>query len=506
MGSYAISLNARILPIRAGKPVAILGTEKARELGIMPLDRIEIFNPREKKRCVAIVDVTKTFVSDKEIGLFEDLWEDLKVIDNEPLSVRAIERPKSVDYIKKKILGENLTEAEIRSIVNDIDKNRISDIEAGAFLSAVYIHGYNMEETIAMTKAIIENGKTINFGVSPIVDKHSIGGTNGRATMVIVPIVAASGIYIPKTSSRSITSAAGTADAMEVLANVCLSDVEIKEITKKIGGVIAWGGALNLAPVDEKIISIEYPLSLNPQGQIIASVLAKKASVGSQYVVIDIPIGKGLKIENKGDAEIMAGKFIEVGKKLGMHIEVVITDGNQPCGPAFGPALEAKHAMEILEGKRFDNLAQKSCELAGVLFELTGRSKRGKGTELAKKILQSGKALKKMKEIIKAQKGTIFKSSEIELANYKADVISKKDGVVSHINIRRLTNIARVAGAPYNKKSGVLLNVESGTRIRKGTKLYQIYAENESKLKAAVKEACADNGIELGKIIIKKIE
>ncbi|MEM4662827.1 MAG: AMP phosphorylase [Candidatus Diapherotrites archaeon] len=506
MDGYALNLNARLLPIIAGKPVAIVNSETARELGIMPLDRLEIINPKKRKRCIAIVDIARSFVNRNEIGLFEELWEELKVTENETLLVKPAERPKSVDYIKKKVLGANLTEAEIKQIIKDIDQNKISDIEAGAFISAVYINGYNMDETIAVTKAIIENGKRIKFGFGPIVDKHSIGGTNGRATMIIVPIVAAAGLYIPKTSSRSITSAAGTADAMEVLANVCLSDKEIKEITKKVGGIIAWGGALNLAPVDEKIIKIEYPLSLNPQGQIIASVLAKKASVGSQYVVIDIPIGKGLKIESKADAEIMAGRFIEVGRRLGMHIEAVITDGSQPGGPAFGPALEAKHALEILEGKRFDNLAQKSCELAGVLLEMTGKAKKGKGTDLAKKILRSGKALRKMKEIIKAQNGSIFRSNDIEYADYKADIISKKEGEISHIDIRRVTNIARTAGAPYNKKAGVLLAVEVGDRVKKGTLLYQIFAENKSKLMAAVKEASQDNGIELGRIIIKKIE
>jgi len=505
MDGYALRLTAKILPIRAGKPVAMVHADTARELGVMPLDRIEITNPESKKRVIAIVDIAKKFVSSSEIGLFEELCEELKIDEKKVLYVRAAERPQSVDYIKKKILGISLNEKEIKTIVDDIDQNRLSDIEAGAFISAVYVHGYNMAETIAMTKAMIEKSNCIKFEISPIVDKHSIGGTNGRATMIIVPIVAAAGLYIPKTSSRSITSAAGTADSMEVLANVCLSAEEIKEITEDIGGVIAWGGALNLVSVDEKIIKIEYPLSLNPQGQIIASVLAKKATVGSQYVVIDIPIGQGLKIENKADAEIMAGKFIEVGKKLGMHIEAVLTDGNQPSGPAFGPALEARHAMQILEGKCFDNLAQKSCELAGVLFELTGKAKQGKGTELAKKILESGKALKKMKQIIKAQHGSILHSDEIELAKYKASIISKKDGAIARIDIRRLTSIARFAGAPYDKKAGVLLCVSVGDRVKKGTKLYEIFAENKGKLDAAIKEAMANNGIELGQIILKKL-
>jgi AMP phosphorylase len=505
MDGFTLSLNARVLPIKAGKPIAILHEDVARELGIMPLDRVEIKNPKTKKSLIAIIDVTHSLVSREEIGLFEDISHELKVKESCILKVRAVERPKSVEYIKKKILGKALTAAEIRTIVKDLDQNRLSDVEAGAFMSAVYIRGYNMAETVAMTKALIENGKRIRFDVEPIVDKHSIGGINGRATMVIVPIVASAGLYIPKTSSRSITSAAGTADAMEVLANVCLQPEEIKEITERIGGVIAWGGALNLAPVDEKIIKIEYPLSLNPQGQIIASVLAKKASVGSQYVVVDIPLGKGLKIENKDEAEILAGKFLAVGKKLGIHIEAVITDGTQPSGPAFGPALEARHVMRILEGKCFDTLAQKSCELSGVLFELVGKAKPGKGFGLAKKILESGRALRKMKQIIKAQQGNIFSSKDIELAHYKASVCAKREGEIARIDVRRLTNIARAAGAPYDKKAGVLLHVDVGDNIKKGALLYEIFAENKRKLASAVKETKRNDGVELSRIIIKKI-
>lgn len=505
MDGFTITLAAKPLPIRAGKLIAIIHEDVARQLGIFPLDRIEIKNPETKKKVVAIVDVTNSMVSNKELGLFEDTINELRVRDSHTLEVRAVERPKSVEYIKKKISGKALTEAEIKTIVADLDQNRLSDVEVGAFMSAVYIHGYNMAETVAMTKALVENGKRIRFDVSPVVDKHSIGGINGRATMVIVPMVASAGLYMPKTSSRSITSAAGTADAMEVLADVCLDVEQIREITEKVGAVICWGGALNLAPVDEKIIKVEYPLSLNPQGQIIASVLAKKASVSSKYIVIDIPVGPGLKIEDNKQGELLAEKFIAVGRRLGMRIEAVLTDGSQPSGPAFGPALEAKHAMQILEGKRFDSLAQKSCELAGVLFELVGKAKRGQGFDYAKKILKSGKPLKKMKQIIKAQNGHISSSRQIKPAPYKEEIIAKREGEIARIDVRRLIHIARLAGAPYDKKAGVLLNVEPADNVAKGDIFYTIFAENKRKLALAVREARRSPSIKLSKIILKKI-
>lgn len=505
MDGFSLKVFAKLLPVTADKPIAVIHSETARELGVMPLDRIMITDPKTKKSSIAIIDITDSLVSEKEIGLFKDVQKAIKTKDASELCVTAVERPKSVDFIKNKILGQPLKTSEIKEIVKDLDQNRLSDVEAGAFMSAVYIHGYNMQETLAMARALLKNGKRVTFDVKPIVDKHSIGGINGRATMVIVPIVAAAGLYFPKNSSRSITSAAGTADSMEVLANVALDIEEIKKITKKTGAVISWGGALNLAPVDEKIIKIEYPLSLNPQGQIIASVLAKKASVSSSHVVIDLPIGNGLKLSSKEEAEILAEKFIEIGSKLGMKIEAVVTDGNKPSGPAFGPALEAKHALQVLEGKTFDELAQKSCELSGVLLEMTGKAKEGEGFETARKILRAGKANKKMKEIIKAQQGKIFKSEKITHAEFKAEIKSRKEGEIMRIDIKRLTLIARAAGAPYDKKAGVLLKKETGKRIKKHETIYEIHAENKRKLENALKLAKQANGIELSRIILKKI-
>jgi len=333
-----------------------------------------------------------------------------------------------------------------------------------------------------------------------------VGGTNGRATMIIVPIVASSGLLIPKTSSRSITSAAGTADAMEVLANVSLPMGKIKSITEKIGGVIAWGGAVDLAPADDKIIKIEHPLSLDPEGQVIASVLAKKASVGSKFVVIDLPVGRYVKIKDKDQAIRMAKKFVQVGKEIGITVEAIITNGEEPSGQAFGSALEAKYALEVLEGKRFDNLAQKSCEIAGVIFEMSGKAKPGKGYEMAKNILQSKKALSKMQEIIKAQGGKITTSDQVKLSSLKKEFKAGNNGVIEEINIREVTKIARIAGAPANKTAGIMLHKLAGEKVYDGEPLMTIYAENPEKLKIAEEYAYANMPFKFKRIILQTIK
>ncbi|MBT4870104.1 MAG: AMP phosphorylase [Candidatus Diapherotrites archaeon] len=505
MSDYSQDLKVKLFPVSTGKFVCVLNEIDAKEFGVFAGDRVEIENKRTKKRCVVIIDVTKDFVKEDSIGLFQEVTKSINANTNDKVNVKPTGRLDSVDLIKKKLNGEKLSSEELKTIVKDIADSRLSDIEASAFMAAVYMKGFDLEETTSMTKALIGNGKKINFAVKPIVDKHSIGGVNGRATMIIVPIVASAGLYIPKTSSRSITSAAGTADAMEILAPIDLSFDKIKSITKKIGGVITWGGAVDLAPADDKIIKIRHPLALDPEGMLIASVLAKKASVGSKYVVIDIPVGENVKIKDKKKALAMAKKFVEVGKENGMEIEAVVTNGDEPSGLAFGPALETKYAMEILEGIRFDNLAQKSCELAGALFELAGVSRRGQGFHKALEILESGQALKKMKEIIKAQGGKVNSSNQIILSGMNKVVKSTEEGVISKANVKALTTIARTAGAPANKLAGLMLHKIEGDKVKKGEVLFTIYAENEIKLASAYNYAMENNPFTFKKIILSTV-
>ncbi len=502
--SYCQRLKVKTVDIVAGKLIAILNEGMAKDLGIASFERAELMNPKNGKSIHVVIDYTDSLAEKFEIAVFRDVRKALDTKDGEILEVCAVGKPKSVEFIKKKMDGKKLSNSEILEIVRDIASNRLSEIETSAFVSGVYIRGMDIDETVAMTKALIGDGEKIDFGKKIVVDKHSVGGTNGRATMIIVPIIAAAGYAMPKTSSRSITSASGTADAMEVLADVSLSIEQIKNAVRKTNACIAWGGAVELAPADDKIIKIEHPLSLDPEGQVIASVMAKKASVGAKYVVIDLPIGQYVKVKNREDGERMALKFIEVGHQLGMKIEVVLTNGEEPSGRAFGPALEARYAMEILERKFFDNLAQKSVELAGALLELIGDSPKGQGFNKALNILESGKALEKMKEIITAQNGKILSSEQIGYAQFKRDVLSMHSGEISVIKVGMLNTVGRMAGAPADKKAGLYLHVEEGSKISKGTPLFTIYSENKIKLEAAYKFAVNSQIIEMEKIILQK--
>jgi len=496
--------KVRIYEIETGKPIVVLNEEDTAELGIHISDRIKIH--KGSNAVTAIVDTTTSFVKPGEIAIFKDVKDALDVKEKDIVEIKPTTRPKSIEFIKKKLRGEPLHGHEIRSIIYDIVENNLSDIELSSLVTASYINGYNMDEVVALTQAMVESGEYYDFGDNT-VDKHCIGGVAGnRTTMVLVPIVAAAGLTIPKTSSRAITSPAGTADTMEFLADVDFTIEEVKDIVSKAGGCIVWGGSVNLAPADDKIIRVEYPLSIDPEGQVLASVMAKKKSVDSDYLVIDIPVGEGAKIEDMGKANTLASKFIELGNRLDIKTECLVTEGSAPIGWGIGPALEARDVLDVLDGGGPPDLASKSTDLAGVLLELAGSVKKGEGKGVADRILSSGKAKKKMAEIIEAQGGDPkVRSSDILLGDKIFVVESGSKGRVKHIDNKLISKVARAAGAPRDKSSGVFLHVGVGDSVRVGDSLYTIYSASEDKLDEAVRLTEQLVPVRVGGVILKSV-
>jgi AMP phosphorylase len=268
-----------------------------------------------------------------------------------------------------------------------------------------------------------------------------------------------------------------------------------------------WGGALQLASADDKLIKIRHPLSLDPRGVLLASILAKKKSVGAEYVVIDIPIGNGVKIANQADAKVLAQEFITIGKRLGMKIDVLITDGSEPIGAGIGPALECADVLSVLNGQGPDNLREKSCMLAGDLLERTGKARKGRGKQIAEQLLQSGKALAKFQEIVELQGGSAkIRANDLPSAKYKYTVTADADGRIYHIDNRLMSKVARAAGAPNDKASGVLLLGGRGDKVKKGDPLFEIHANSELCLDFAIKALEGWNGVELEKTVFSKVD
>jgi AMP phosphorylase len=337
-----------------------------------------------------------------------------------------------------------------------------------------------------MSKAMVETGKKIDFGKTPILDKHSIGGIPGdKTSILVVPIIAAAGYTIPKTSSRAITSPAGTADRVETLCPVNLTIKEIRETVRRTNGCLVWGGSLELAPADDLFIKVEYPLGIDPM--LLPSIMSKKKAIGATHVAIDIPTGGGAKIKTRTEAYLLASDFVELGKRLGMTIQCAMTFGEQPVGCAIGPALEACEALKTLQGDGPPDLIDKTTTLAGMLFEMVG-DKNGK--HKAETILKSGRAEQKLRQIIETQGGNPkVKPEEIPVGNETAEVKAQQSGRTLWISTESLVQIAREAGAPKEKGAGVVLKAKLGDAVRKGSILYQIWAERPGKLQSALELA-----------------
>ena len=482
--------TVRKIDLNTGKYEIIINIDDARDLSLNREDRVKVVG--EKKTVTAKINVTDTLIEKGTVGIFGKIIGVLELEDGDVVKLIPTSKPNSIEYIRKKMDGLELSKPELYSIIKDLVSGSISDIELTAYVVACYTKGMSVDETENLTKAIIDTGDIIEFNKGPVYDFHSIGGLPGnKVTLLVVPIVAAGGLLIPKTCSRAISSACGTADILETIANVQLSLEDIRRIAEEVGGVIAWGGAVNIAPADDLIIQVEYPLAIDPYPQVIASIMAKKKAGGAQYLLIDIPMGPKTKVEEEETARRYVNDFIEIGRRIGIKVECTVTFGGQPVGAAIGPALEVKEALEALEGKKVrTSLIEKGTALAGLLLEAGGIAPPGSGKAKALELIKSGKALAKFRDIVKLQGGNFEITSEtVPLGKYTHDVLSEKDGYVDSIDNKSVVKVVRAAGAPKDKGAGMWLYEKKGYKITKGQKLYTIYSDSQRKLAEAVRVA-----------------
>lgn len=491
-----MQLKAELLSIEAGGPLIVVMHKKdADDLGVISSDRLFIrYNDRH---VICIINISTEGESGR-LGIYGEVKERLEVSEGDTVYVEPARRPESLDYIQEKINGLRLAQWKIQRIVGDVVERHLSDIELAAFVTALHIHGVSMEEVEALSRTMVWSGKQIDFGRSPILDKHSIGGVPGdKTTLVVTPIIAAAGYIIPKSSSRAITSPAGTADRMEALAPVDIPFDQIIKIVNEVGACIVWGGSIDLAPADDLFIRVEYPLSIDPL--LLPSIISKKKAMGSTHIVVDIPVGVSAKIKTLNEAERLASDFIELGARFDMNIECAITEGSQPIGYNIGPILEAREAIETLYGKGPHELVNKASNLAGILLEMVGQKN---GRQSALNLIKNGQALEKMRQIIEAQGGdSSIKPDDLIPGDFNYDLLSPKDGKVLGYNNRDLVRIARAAGTPNDKGAGIQLFAKTGDSIQQDEPLFRIYAEKKTKLENAIRHLQDTRPIDVGEKI-----
>ncbi len=469
--------------------------------GFQALSKVEIRTNGHRILATLNVVDDPAIVGCTEVGLSEDAFAQLAVQDATQAFISQAEPPASIAALHRKMAGERLAREDYAGIVRDIAQLRYSKIELTAFVVATSRGELDREEVYFLTDAMVASGQRMDWHDPLVVDKHCIGGIPGnRTSMLVVPIVAAYGMLFPKTSSRAITSPAGTADTMEVLAEVELPLDKLSELVRQHHGCLAWGGTASLSPADDVLISVERPLALDSPGQMVASILSKKIAAGATHLVLDIPIGPSAKVRSMADAQRLRKLFEYVAGRMHLSLDVVITDGRQPIGNGIGPMLEARDVMRVLENdpRAPNDLRQKALRLAGRLIECDPDVRGGDGFSMARDILDSGRALAKMNDLVAGQGSKHFDHNHPALGALSFEVVAERDGVVTGIDNLHVAQLARTAGAPKVAGAGVDLFRKLGDTVVAGDALYRVHAAFPSDLRFAQEASARASGYSIG--------
>jgi thymidine phosphorylase len=455
-----------------------------RSEGFETAARIEV--RRGERTVVATLNVVAgDLLAPGEAGLSEVAWARLGTAEGDLLSVAHPPPLESLSLVRAKVYGGTLAPPAMDAIVRDVVAGRYADIHLASFVTACASARLDRHEMVALTRAMIDVGERLAWAGAPIVDKHSVGGLPGnRTTLIVVPIVTAAGLTMPKTSSRAITSPAGTADTMEAIAPVALDLPTMRRVVEREGGCIVWGGNLGLSPADDILIQVERPLELDAEGQLVASVVSKKVAAGSTDVVIDLPVGVTAKVRSAAAATALGDNLVAVAAEFGLRAEVMVTDGAQPVGRGLGPALEARDVLAVLRGEPAapPDLRERALLLAGRVLELSPRIAPGGGRALAEAILDDGRAWRKFQAICAAQGGM----REPPRAAHTRAISAEQSGRIAAIDNRRLARAAKLAGAPVDPAAGLELHGRLGGAVAAGEPLFTLHAESTGELEYAL--------------------
>lgn len=464
-----------------------------RSEGFEALSLIEVHSGGRQILAVLNV-VTSDLLGRDEASLSDVAWTALGVVDGDRATFRHPPTLESFSHVRAKMYGKRLDDAAFAGIVGDIAAGRYSDAHIAAFLASGAGNRLDVSEVSALTRAMLATGDRLQWPTAVVLDKHCVGGLPGnRTTPIVVAIVAAAGFLIPKTSSRAITSAGGTADAMETLCPVELDISAMRRVVEREGGCVVWGGAMHLSPVDDLLIRVARPLDIDSDGQLVASILSKKAAAGATHVLLDLPVGPTSKVRTPEAAAVLARDLEEVGRALGITVRVIRTDGSQPVGRGVGPALEALDVLAVMRGEPGapGDLRERALTVAGGVLDLVPGALAGAGRHKAAEILGDGRAWSKLQAICEAQGGL----RNPPIARHRRDVVASRSGQVATIDNRRLARVAKLAGAPKAPAAGLVFQAPLGSAVDVGQPLYTLHAEAPGELEYALAYAQAHPNI-----------
>ncbi|MFA7298809.1 MAG: thymidine phosphorylase [Candidatus Absconditabacterales bacterium] len=486
MSKGMFTAKTKIIDIHEGENLEVLINEQdAWEEGITSMDKVSLIY--DNKEFVFDVSLSSHLVQRGEVGIFEDIREKYKMKAGQFVTVSFTKNSsESLDALKKGLNGKRLNKKEIFAIMKDISNNRFTDILTTYFSAMGFFFPSKDEDLYRMAEAMAKTGEMLHFpGI--VADKHCMGGVSGNeTTMIMIPLLTSLGIKMPKTFSKAITTPAATGECVSVLMDISFSKKEIEDLVKKNNCCLVRGGGLDLAPADEKLIKVAYPLSMQSYSRTIVSIMAKKYAMGINHSLIDIPVGPSAKVPDMKTAKRLKKKYLYVGKKLGMKMTVEITDALQPIGSGVGAVMQVREVLRVLQQheKRPMDLEQKAIHLCAKIIELVGMAKGKDAEKLAYGQLISGKARAMMQKIISAQHGDPkVKSEGLKLAKIQKDIVAEKSGKVKGIDMKVLNVAARTLGSPLDLQAGLYLHKKLGDVVKKGEVIYTMYANDESKIK-----------------------
>jgi len=411
-----------------------------------------------------------------------------------------------VDLIDKKKHGGVHSKEEITFLINSLMDGSAADYQITAWLMAVYFNGMTDDETAYLTEAIIKSGEIINLGEisKQVVDKHSTGGVGDKVTLTLIPLLAACGIPVAKLSGRGLGHTGGTIDKLESIPNfnTNLSIEKFLEQVNKIGVAIA-AQTQKLTPADGKLYALrDVTSTIDSMPLITSSVVSKKIAAGAENIILDVKCGSGAFMKTPQDAIKLSELMVKTGKKLNKSIVAVVTSMEEPLGRAIGNSLEVIESIEFLKGNTQGDLTDLTYEFGAIALVQVGKfDDSNKAKEYLKSVVDSGKALDKLKELIEAQGGNpdvVNDYSKFPQPKFKVEILAEKNGFIKKIDAYKIAYACKLLGAGREKKTddidysaGVYLNKKHGEYCVKGDLLYTIYSNNEFKINDA-KSLCDD--------------
>lgn len=406
------------------------------------------------------------------------------------------------EIIAKKRDKKELNKEEIQYFITEYTSGNVADYQAAALVMAIYINGMNEQEITDLTTAMANSGERLDLSdIGTVVDKHSTGGVGDKVTLILAPIIASLGIPVAKMSGRGLGYTGGTIDKLESIPGY-KTDISIEEFKQNVKnvGISIMGQTMNLAPADKKIYALRDSISATESIPLIASsIMSKKIAAGANKIVLDVTYGSGAFMKTKERAEELASVMTKIGKLAGRDTICVITPMEQPLGRNVGNSLEVIEAIEFLKGNMQEDVKDVVLEIGSNMIKLAGKGNNlEENKQKMLENIQNGKALEKLKELVKIQGGDVSyidNTNKFEKAKYIMQVEATKDGTITSLKAEEIGKLSVSLGAGRIKKEdkiessvGIVLNKKIGDNVKKGDIVAYIYANDENKAKEAVKK------------------